>query len=103
MKKEEQKLKNEIASVQLRLIKEKRTYLTKKRKLQLQILEKQLGSSETQETNEGKTIAGVSEYIYDVEIFNFPFYSIAEEDPSNLKNEYHHDEEMNDSPRATNV
>lgn len=42
MKKDEQLLKNEIANVQLRIIKEKKTYLAKKRKLQLQILSKQL-------------------------------------------------------------
>lgn len=56
MKKEEQLLKNEIASVQLRLLKEKRTYLTKKRKLQLQILEKQIGSKSKPETNGGMLV-----------------------------------------------
>lgn len=53
MKKDEQQLKNEIASVQLRILKEKRTYLAKKRKLQLQILSKQLDSLDKKNANGG--------------------------------------------------
>ena len=55
MKKDEQLLKNEIANVQLRIIKEKKTYLAKKRKLQLQILSKQLNTLDKPEVNGGDT------------------------------------------------
>ena len=53
MKKDEQQLKNEIAKVQLKIVKEKKAYLAKKRKLQLQILTKQLDNSNRAESNEG--------------------------------------------------
>lgn len=53
MKKEEQQMKNEIASVQLRILKEKKTYLAKKRKLQLEILSKQLNSFSKMNADEG--------------------------------------------------
>ncbi|XP_065222978.1 uncharacterized protein LOC135847400 [Planococcus citri] len=52
MKKDEQQLKNEIAKVQLKIVKEKKAYLAKKRKLQLQILTKQLDNSNRAESNE---------------------------------------------------
>ena len=51
MRKDEQQMKNEIASVQLQILKEKKIYLAKKRRLQLQILEKQFISTESSETN----------------------------------------------------
>lgn len=52
MKKDEQQIKNEIAKVQLKIVKEKKAYLAKKRRLQLQILTKQLDNSNRAEISE---------------------------------------------------
>ncbi len=62
MKKHEQELKNEIAAVQLKIIEEKKAYLTKKRKLQLQLLSSQLQNSNRTE-NDGKNYSKFSSSI----------------------------------------